>query len=513
MAPVATTALLLVPHAAAAEQLEYGVSTSASWNDNVFDQSDFSGRITPFGQLSDPDGELTWSLRYAPSYEQFLDLSEISGFDQDVLGSLSWRFAERWNFSLREAYVSNQSAIRFNETTAPGQEVAIGFRDQEVKSNRTNATLSHLLSPLDSLVWTLNYNALRFQESRRGDPSSASTALSYRHILNERTTAGLTFSWIQQSREHDAVEDDQTYFYNLAGTLEHRFSPTLRLSASAGPTLVDTSPPTELDLFQFPSKNIAIGLMDGVHGPFVFDANDCSFQGVTGRASVNNFEGCSLPLGPIVDGQLPTEVTQDELVAIGKLTAPLQLFDERGRPIDSGATGGNDLTYFANLALIKEWEHWTGSLTYQRSNSDSASFGSSSVADSVFGRLSWTPDQVWTLSFAAGVTKQEQVGEQAVPVYFELVNVPAPAGVTSVDQLAQVQRLVASISSNALEYTTYSASFSANRRLGRRTSAFFSLYWYSQDQKIDTVSLETSRNSHSFRVSVGLRWNFEPIRF
>jgi hypothetical protein len=94
------------------------------------------------------------------------------------------------------------------------------------------------------------------------------------------------------------------------------------------------------------------------------------------------------------------------------------------------------------------------------------------------------------------------------------VNVDAaPLGVTSVDQLAQVQRLVASTSGNSLEYQTYSVSLSVNRQLGRHSSAYASLYWYSQDQDVDTVALVTTRSNDNYRLSVGLRWNFDPIRF
>jgi hypothetical protein len=504
-APIATTALLLLPRVIGAEQLEYGVSSNASWNEGDFvGENSVSGRISPFVRLSDPEGEATWSLRYQPSYEYYLEESERSGFDHDVAGAFSWRFAERWTFSLQENYVVNQSVIRFNEAAPPGGEVAVGFQDQEVRSNRTSAVLSHALTPRDNLALTLNYNTFQYPDGGQRDRSSPSTALSYNHVLSERTSAGLRFSWIQQAQSGDVAEDDETFFYNLSGTLEHSFSRTFRIEASAGPTLVDSSPPTEFEPLQFAISSQTIDLGGVIVGPFTFDADQCELDGVPRRA--RNFNTDCVFSGA-------QDITQDELETLAKLTAKVPTIDEDGRPLDSSDASGTDLTYFASLALVKDWEYWTGSLNYQRSNSDSAQFGSSSVADSFWARLTWRPDQLWTLNLSAGLSLYEQASDQVVPIAFQLENVAAPAGVTSVTQLAQVQSLILSNSDDARDYQTQSVSFTATRRLGRRASAFASVYWSSQEQDLASLDGGTTRRGDTLRLSVGLYWNFDPIRF
>jgi hypothetical protein len=207
------------------------------------------------------------------------------------------------------------------------------------------------------------------------------------------------------------------------------------------------------------------------------------------------------------------DITQDELETLAKLTAEVPSIDEAGRPIDSSDASGTDLTYFASLSLVKDWEYWTASLNYQRSNSETAQFGSSSVADSFWARLTWRPGQLWTLDLSAGLSLYEQASDQVVPIAFQLENVPAPAGVTSVTQLAQVQSLIVSTSDDARDYRTQSVSFTATRRLSRRASAFASVYWSSQEQDLASLDGGTTRRGDALRLSVGLYWNFDPIRF
>jgi hypothetical protein len=502
MAPVATAALLL-PGAVGAEQLQYGVSAAGNWSDNVFNQSDFSARISPYATVSDPEGDLTWSLRYQPSYEQYLDLSDVSGFDQDVRGSLAWRPTDRWTLALQQSYVSNQNSVLFNEATEPGQEVALGFEDREVRANRTSAVLSRALSPRENLVLSLGYNSLRFSEGRQSDPSSVLAAIAYDRSLSERTKAGLRLSWVQQTRDNDVAEDDTSFFYNLSATFEHSFSPTLRLVASAGPTLVDSSPPTEFTVPSYATRTLffqgqPIALQ-------TVDANTCNFQGVPRRAGLRNAKGCAQNGAPF---------SQEDARLVASLASVPITIDEQGREVDSGAVAGTDLTYFAYLALNKDWEYWKGSLSYSRSNSESANFGSSSVSDSFYATLSWKPDLRWTVSLTGGLSLQEQVGEQAVPVAFDLENVDASSvGVTSVPQLALVRNLVVSTGGNTLEYRTESVSLAANRNIGRRTSVFASVYWYTQEQIVESVTNDFTRNVDALRMSIGVRWNFDPVRF
>ena len=522
------TTLLLVPTALGAEEAQFGVRTGVSWTDNVFGDSedervpgrdeepvsDYSWRISPSAALKDPDGDVNWSLSYQPSYEAYLDQSEINGFDHSVAGTASWQFTERSKLILEETYAIYQSSVRFNEAVEPGGEVAQGFRDQEVRSNRTSATLSHALSPRSSLSLGMNYDTFQYPDEGGTDRSVPSLELSYRTVMSERTTLGARFSWIQQTYDNPTSGDDETYFYNLAATLEHSFSPTFRIEAAAGPTFVDTTTP-ETEAFrslQFPTAGVLLVDEAGLHGPFAFDADRCSLDGVAGRAR-RFIDDCDLAVPnptPPPANLFPTEITPAEFSILSGNVVEVPTLDTGGNPVDSNDFGGTDLTYFARLALHKSWETWNGSLIYVRSNSESARFVSSSVADTLSASLAWNPRPLWTFRIGASASLQEQVVDQTVPVAFQLVNVPAPAGVTSVPTVAQVQALIVADDGSQLKYRTQSASFTASRRLTRQSSVFASVYWNQQEQ--DGV-LGDSIRWNNLVVWVGLDWRFDPIRF
>ena len=71
------------PSASLAVEFQSGFTTEGYWTDNVYAQSvgevdDFSIRVSPWGEVLDRDGDLTWGLRYNPSYEYYLDESDIT---------------------------------------------------------------------------------------------------------------------------------------------------------------------------------------------------------------------------------------------------------------------------------------------------------------------------------------------------------------------------------------------------------------------------------------------------
>ncbi|MGH7288192.1 MAG: hypothetical protein ACREI8_09280, partial [Myxococcota bacterium] len=186
---------------------------------------------------------------------------------------------------------------------------------------------------------------------------------------------------------------------------------------------------------------------------------------------------------------------------------------------DSADLGGATLTYFASLALLKDWETWHARAAYVRSNSDAGSFGVSSVQDSFELGLSWEPAHLWRLALTGSYAIQDQANDVVVPTGVILVNEPAPAGVTSVQNIATVQKVLAEVSNNAVSYSVASINFTATRQLTRHASAFFSLYWYDQEQKleVDDDSLLTDDEQvtrwNSLTLWVGLNWQFDTIRF
>ncbi len=537
------TALLFAPTALGAEELELGLRTGIAWSENVNGvaedevidgeeidpESDFSARITPGVSVNDPDGNLTWSLDYQPTYEAYLHTSDLDGLDHDVAGTVSWRFADSWSVTLHESYAVYQNSIRFNEDVGPGEEVTLGYRNQEIRANRTFVGLGHTLGPRDSISAGFNYTTFQYPDGDGIDRDIPAANLAYEHLWSERTKLGARFSWTRQTYQNPSG-DDETDFYNLGATLDYRLSPTLRLEASAGPTIVDSSPVTEFEgavtAIRFNQATTEEGLP--VRVPFAVDATRCvpfdlDADPTTFQADLA-FSNC---------GPSPTFILdRSDLDVIRGVTAVIPTVDENNALIDPSDTSTSDLTYFAHLALVKDWESWNGRIAYDRSNSENARFGSSSVADTLSGSLSWRPSRLWTLGLTAAVSLQEQVGDQVVPKGWVLANAPAP-GVTFPDtpppslpgeplkpcggagqpvcQVGQVRSLIASVESGSEEYLSQSISFTATRQLTSRSSVFASAYWYGAKQDSDVAGQDERWRNLVFWI--GVDWKLDPIRF
>jgi hypothetical protein len=538
-ATIVMTVLLLAPGVLGAEELELGLRTGFAWSDNVHGvaddevingeevdpESDFSARITPLLSVDDPDGNLTWSLVYQPTYEAYLHTSDLDGLDHDVAGTVSWRFADSWSATLRQSYAVYQNSIRLNEAVGPGEEVTLGYQNQEIRANRTSVGLGHTLGPRDSISAGFSYTNFQYPDGDGIDRDIPTANLAYEHLWSERTKLGARFSWTRQVYQNPSG-DDETDFYNLGATLDYRFSPTLRIEASAGPTIVDSSPVTEFEgavtAIRFNTATTEEGLP--VRVPFAVDATTCmpydlDADPTTFQADLT-FSDC---------GPSPTFILdRNDIDAIRGVTAVIPTVDENNALIDPSDTSTSDLTYFAHLALVKDWESWNGRIAYDRSNSENARFGSSSVADTLSGSLSWRPSRQWTLGLSAAVSLQEQVGDQVVPKGWVLANAPLP-GVTLPDttpglplepcggagqpvcQVGQVRNLIASVESGSEEYLSQSISFTATRQLTSRSSAFASVYWYGAKQDSD-VSGQDERWRHLV-FWIGVDWKLDPIRF
>ncbi len=199
---LATTLLLLLPAAAVAQQLEYGMRSGVAWTDNVFGtsdessqprQDDWSLRLSPWGRLSDPDGDLTWSLRYQPSYEYYIDESDLRGFDHNANGELSWRVGDRTTLFATEEYAQYQSLVRFNENTgSPTDPAVLRGKNESISSNVLSAGVRHFLTPRDVFLLSGSYTFRAYSTGGSTDNWTTTLGTSYEHNLSERTTIGAT---------------------------------------------------------------------------------------------------------------------------------------------------------------------------------------------------------------------------------------------------------------------------------------------------------------------------------
>lgn len=559
-----TTALLLVPTAAAAEQVDYGVSTQGGWSSNVFGTSDdaviagptgfedldevddFSARISPWGKVSDLEGNLTWEAQYKPSYEYYIQETDINGFDHEASGGVYWRIGPRTTLIASDAFRKYRSLLRFNENAGTVENVVLRAERDEITGNSGTVALRHVLTPLDELTLSAQYVTRDYDSGT--DNESVGVGANWRHSLDSRTTIGLRGSWSQQTFERSIGDDAVTNYYNISGTFEHRFSRTLRFEIYAGPAWIDS----DAELVNFSRR---FGAVSVANGAFVaVDADNCPLLNETlpyqprfrdddgnlvpnynPRLSRPGFNGCGLSGSFLSDGELELlgYPRGDPLTPGSGPRSPL--LTEFGDPFelnangelvefDEGDFGETELTYFARAAIVKDWEKWHGELAYQRSSDDSGSFGSSSVRDSFEAILRWEPARLWSVSLTAGYNIYEQTGDFAVPQFLVLQNETPPAGVDSVSQIATVDRFVVRAEDDAVSFESANVALTARRRLTYRSSAFVAVYWYQQTQERDLdESLSfipgvsnadiSSTDTDAVTLWVGVDWQFDTIRF
>jgi hypothetical protein len=487
-------ALLGIPAAALAAEFDSGVSSEGYWTDNVYSQSveevdDFSVRVSPWGEVVDRDGDLTWALRYGPSYEYWLDEDDVRGFDHDVSGRVGFRVTPRTTLRLGDRYQRFHSLSRFNEQAAPGEDVVVAGRRVEYTTNSVNAGVDHWFDPRNLLVFNTSYTNQKFSEEGQLDRDFYGSSLIYRHRWSERATLGAAASWSRQSVDTlTGDEERETVYYNDSALFLYAISPTLTFEASAGPTLIQsnatdfTAPPGGFNnLPEFPRRGTGGGVQ------FLLDADTCPRNSAGIRFVSPQCQIISPALGP---GQVPT--------VSGELD---------GVPLIGSVPGADDstTTYFADVALIKEWERLRGELSYTRSEDRSTGFGA--VSDIFYGSLRWQAARRVTAKFILSYEIREQSTENVffVPlVENDLTGLAAPP----LNIAARTIGVGAQLSNLDSGLDVIVSSLQLSYDLSPRSS-IYTVFLYRDEQSDGDVFLE--RDMQRFSVTVGINYVFDSI--
>jgi hypothetical protein len=491
---LATTAFLLVPPSADAEQFAYGVQSDAFWTDNVFgtaedEVDDTSGRLSTWADLSDRDGNLTWGLRYAPAYEYYLDQSELRGFDHDVGGRFAWRLGPRTTLRLSDRFQRYNSVTRFNEQAEPGEDVVVVGQRERLKRNLLNASLDQLLGPRDLVSLSVLYSLNDFSGENQADSNFVSTGLLYQHQLSARTSIGSRFSWSRQTVERLEVDDSTTDYFNLSGVLLYEFSRTLSLELSAGPALIqgnpqESDPPTQLNVARFPLRQGA----DGVH---FLDADSCK------EDKQGNF------IAGADCNSIDPALTQAQLNALNFSTGGNRLIVPFVGTVPSA--DDSTTTYFADVSLTKNWERWSGTLSYSRSENQSTVIAA--VSDIVSGSLRWQIASRWSAGVSASFERREQAAENFV-LATAVTNQPSP--LPAFPSAAEAQSVLVVRVPRDVGVDFVRLDLRAAHQLTRRCQVEATIRWREQSQTGDVALLETTTR---FIFGIGLRYAFDPIRF
>lgn len=494
-------ALLLLPLASSAEELTMGVRGLSAYDSNVFatevdQEDDVSFRIEPDALLEDQEGKLQWGLRYRPSYEQFVDFDEKSGWTHLANGDLSWQVDSKTRVELFDRLGRFRSVGRFNELVTTGEADLVGdvtefgFRSEENTRNTAGASLTHSLTSTQMLTFDLGHNLLDYDREERADRDTVSATGRYAQVVSRRDEVGGGVSYQHSSIDGSSLRRGQaTDFYNLFGTWRHQFDDTLELSLALGPTWVDgderDDPVTvATDQFLFP-------MFATEGGNRLVRATSC----------------------PTEDGAL---ILTGECDVIDQDLTPTQENDVREErtdvafegPVPSGSN--TSVTYFANMTLSKRWEQWSGSISYRRQQSDSSDLGSSTVADVLGGVLEWRPSPRWASGLRLSLVRQAQAtqGVQSV-LAVRSVDLSERFGLgPAFADVAESVALRAVEVDQDIDIWTVWASLDVRYRVTERTTIFGNaIYW----KEWSGAGASFGRDYDRFRFHLGVEYRFDPI--
>lgn len=485
----ASIALVLLPTPAGAEQFQYGGRSEVFWTDNVFGTAEDvtdgeAARVAPWADLEDREGRVTWGLRYAPTYEYYLDQSSLRGFDHDVGGRFAWQVGDRTTVSASERFQRYHGVTSFNEQAAPGEDIIPVGQRQRFKVNSVGGSILHQLGPLDRVSLSLSQGLYDYSDESQLNSNFLGANLSYDHTLSERTSVGTRLSWGRQTSERLDVSDDVTDYYNISGVLSYTFSPTVQFSLSAGPALIqgnedDFEPPEQASAPVFPRLQKS----DGLH--FV-DATTCPED----SPGVHVLSPKCKTVGPA----LPTAGPQALFPFVGSLPS-----------VDNSNT-----TYFASATLSKQWERWSGELAYTRGAGESTAIAS--VSDVVYGSLNWRIAQRWTADLAGSFERREQANENLVlsPEVENVLVATNPPNPPFTGLVAQSIAVRAVRLDSGTGVDVLAASLRVAYQLADRASLYVSTDWREQSFTGDASSLG---GTNRLALTVGLNYSFDPISF
>jgi hypothetical protein len=281
-----------------------------------------------------------------------------------------------------------------------------------------------------------------------------------------------------------------TDYYNLSGVLTYAISPTSRLSLSAGPALIqsnsdDLEPPTEAVVARFPLRQES----DGRH---FLDATTCPQES----------PGIHV-VGPKCKSVAPA-LTENQLDVLNLNTGGNQALVPFVGALPS--TDDSNTTYFASATLSKQWEHWSGGLSYTRSAGQSTAVAS--VSDVVSGGVGWRIARRWTANLSGSFQRREQANENFV-LSPEVAN-QQPPGLPAFSPAARAFAVRAVQVDSGAGVDVMTANLRVTYQLARRTSLSVSASWREQSFTGDASSLG---GATSLALNVGLNYYFDPVNF
>lgn len=529
--------LMLLPAAAGAVDLELSGEAVAGYDDNIYRTSgnetgDALFRFTPVIGFSSQESKLGWRLRYRPTYEIFPQHTDADNLTHRLWGTIDYALDDKTAISLSETYrrleVLNypyDDGVDDESNVVPDQDIS----REKIDINDGSFRLSHAFSSKWTGYTGASYRLFYTTRKNSGNSKSFSGSQSFQYALDAANDVGLGGSvTVQMYDGFEYQPANNSFFYSLFGSWERRFGEGTTLNIQVGPALVHTDQddlqvdvtgevPTYPHVY-VPDQIYSDDLMDvypsfdpdgnpnpwlegGVFGPLPLTIPEGSVlvPSVASCGSFNYVAGsdrCAVRI--VIPASDPLAQVIHPLAPNPPATVPLNLVGS-----DKGASGYK-FTIFAEAKLTQRWTPTLrSSLEYSRRDSTASAQGSGTVQDLVSFVTVWQPTERWDLSLRGtwlkrnsptGVSQQVLGVDPSNPYPFPMLN----------GDLSYVE------AKEAIDTERWSVFGRIARRMTRRTTMTLRLSYADQH----TRRSDRNPNSfHNFMALVGVRYDFDPIRF
>lgn len=484
---------------AGAEELRLGVQGSIEHDSNLFNSpttpiQDWVVRTGPLLGLRENQGNFVYELRYEPRFETFIDGTAPDAWDHNAFGRATWQMTGRTSLEATNRFLITRSLNRAGFITDPAAPDAgptgdIEVARQRIKRNLAAAKLIHMFTPRLTGTASLSYDLFRTDRKDRFDSDVYGGSLDTTYVLTPGDQVGAGFGVTYQNfNETETQPGRETTLYRLYATWFHSFDPTFTLSVQGGPTFISSdqtsTAPSSAVVPAFPFESTERG------GVRLIDSTTCP---TTDDGQPFVADRCGL---------FSTELTGASASAVRRARRLVM-------QADATPDAGVRTTIFANIELQKRWDHFRAIARFQRTDATSSGLGQSTVLNALSGRLIWEPTNRWSIAAAGTWSLRESATGQTAngiglgppqPLFF------AGTGVTAQGSPSVNLRIVDS--DNLINVTTYTASLTASRFIGKQSRVFVRYLYV--NQSFDGTTATREFDNH--RIMVGFRLILDWIR-
>lgn len=489
---------------ARAELLDGGVSFQGQFDSNaselgggVTKEQDFGVSLTPWVRIrSDEGARLRYRVRYETNVRRRFSVVDRDDLDHLLRVQTSYQLTPKTVVRFQQGTDALQDLVR-NVRSRSGLPVSeqvpdIFARERRLRMNFALSVERQLDRNTRASI-SATQSFVRSSDERRFDNSSRGLLFNVNRQLSGKLRVGMgAAATFQETESTISGRGSATDFFRVFGSFSYTIDESLVLSASGGP------------LFVMPEDRSTLAAGSSFlrrSFPVVFDE-----------------DGDARPVDPLScpteDGQLFFDPLECEPLSGGIPPVAESFLTQNGRNRVSvlgadqaakQAESRDSTTISAELALTKTWRHARASMRFSRRVGETADLGTSTVTDTFWTELSWTPDRDWKLTLSGIVSRQDSTNELLLQRPVIIPRILRPFGIV-VAQTNGVELLTETDS--AADRISFRARLRLQRAIGRHFGSYLELLWH--NQKFENRRLSQGRDFAGIQVLFGLSYTFDP---